>query len=167
MQCNLPNRHFLPQGSCRSPSREVARLRAPVARVEGARSFGSFGPWRGRRRGHGYLDSVGFVVGTHGYLDSGMGLGRAGPFFAGASIVFIAFASSRARGCGWVVKERLDWLGTRRGFVEPPSSALHGWLSDGGSSCCVLSFEFERDARRVVFAAFRRSRLQSGRRDWW
>ena len=34
----------------------------------------------------GYLDNVAFVVGTHGYLDNGIGLGRAGLFFAGASI---------------------------------------------------------------------------------
>ena len=34
----------------------------------------------------GYLDNVAFVVGTHGYLDNGIGRGRAGFFFAGASI---------------------------------------------------------------------------------
>ena len=81
---------------------EVARLRAPVARAEGARSFGWLGPGRDRRRTPGYLDNVAFVVGTDGYLDSGdlvsrtpgyldNGLGRAGFFFAGASIGFIAF----------------------------------------------------------------------------
>ena len=86
-------------------AREVARERAPVARAEGARSFGWLGSRRDRRRTPGYLDSVDFAVGTHGYLDSrdlvsgtygyldnGVGLGRAGPFFAGASIGFIAFA---------------------------------------------------------------------------
>jgi len=54
---------------------------------------------------YGYLDSVAFVVGAAGYLDSGdlvsgtyryldngVELGRAGPFFAGASIWFVVFA---------------------------------------------------------------------------
>ena len=40
---------------------------------------------------YGYLDSGGLVSGTYGYLDNGVELGRAGPFFAGASIGFIAF----------------------------------------------------------------------------
>ena len=96
----------------------VARLRAPVARAEGARSRGQAGPRRHRRRTHGYLDNVAPVVGTHGYLDSGdldsgahgyldnrMGLGRAGPFFAGASILFIAC------GLGSLTPGYLDWGG--------------------------------------------------------
>ena len=32
----------------------------------------------------------------------------------------------RTRGCSWVVKEHLDRLGTRRGFVEATSPAVHG-----------------------------------------
>ena len=66
----------------------------------------------------GYLDNVAFVVGTHGYLDNGIGLGRAGLFFAGASIVFIACGFSSS-GYGY-----LD----RGGFGSP----THGYLDCGG-----------------------------------
>ena len=87
----------------RPSSGEVARLRAPVARAEGARSsrrrikLAVVAPWSGlTTTGQarpvdgtpGYLDSFVqcLVVGGYGYLDNGIGLGRAGLFFAGASI---------------------------------------------------------------------------------
>jgi len=54
---------------------------------------------------HGYLDCVAFVTGTPGYLDNGIELGRAGLFFAGATIGFIAC------GFGSPTHGYLDWSG--------------------------------------------------------
>ena len=61
-----------------------------AARVPGSHAgvvrLARFALWSGTP---GYLDIGDLVFGGHGYLDSGIELGRAGLYFAGASIVFI------------------------------------------------------------------------------
>ncbi len=90
---------------------------------------------KARVRTPGYLDSVAFVSGTHGYLDNSIALGRAGLFFAGASIGFIALADSRISGLGWL-RLQLGCQGTIGPAWHPKrfrrtASACGAWLVIG------------------------------------
>ncbi len=110
-------------------------------------------PWRAPKARIRSTSSVGDVLGLRISGQRGFGY-RLPDIWTG---VAASLSVGRTRGWGSVVKERLDWVGARTEFVEPPSAGTHGWLSDDGSWGCVLS---------LTSRGSRPTRLSSdGRRD--
>ena len=117
-------------------------LRHPHA-ISGQRSMGSGAP------------ALSLPARTSGYGDlDNNGLARIPDIWTGVAASVSVSSVGRTRGWGSVVKERSDWRGSRNGFVEPPSIAAHGWLSDGREGSCAIARA--RGARR------RRASLRPG-----
>ena len=69
--------------------------------------------------------------------------------WTGVAALLSVSSLGRTRGCSSVVKGRLDRLGARGGFVEPPSFAAHAWLSDDGGGSCAIARLWRTSKARV------------------